>query len=205
MLRIAVPKGRLLGEISELFLRAGVLPSPIEESRKLLNKIDNFMFLMAKPFDIATYVEQGVADLGIVGLDVIEEEPKDVYEPLDLRNVGRCKMIVASKPDKVEDYRMLHFTMIATKYVNVAKRFFKKKDVSVKIIKLSGSVEIAPIIGLSDYIVDITQTGKTLKENGLVIVEEIFESYAKVVCNKASFKTKKYDILKLLNILADKV
>ncbi len=150
-------------------------------------------------------MEQGVADIGIAGLDIIMEEPKEVYELLDLKNIGRCKMVVAGKPDKLEDYKILHFTKIATKYVNIAKKFFDKKDVSIKILKLNGSLEIAPLIGLSDYIVDITQTGRTLKENGLVVMEEIFDSYAKILCNKVAFKLKKHDILKLMDVLSDKV
>ncbi len=203
MVRIAIPKGRLLEEVSELFLKKNIIPSKLEESRKLIVEKDGFKFLIVKPSDVATYVEQGGADLGVVGLDVLKEDPKDVYELLDLKNIGKCKMVVAGKPEKLEDYKILHFTKVATKYVNIAKRFFEEKDVSINIIKLNGSVEIAPIIGLSDYIVDITQTGNTLKENGLIVMEEIFESYAKIICNKASFKIKKRDIFKILAKFTD--
>ncbi len=203
MVRIAIPKGRLLEEVSELLVKKNIISTPLEESRKLITDKEDFRFLTVKPADVATYVEQGAADLGVVGLDVLKEEPKDVYELLDLKDIGKCKMVVAGKPEKLEDYKMLHFTKIATKYVNIAKKFFEEKDVSINIIKLNGSVEIAPIIGLSDYIVDITQTGKTLKENGLTIMEEIFDSYAKVICNKASFRTKKSDIFKILEKFTD--
>lgn len=203
MIKVAIPKGRLLEEVSELFLSKSLIPIKIEESRKLIIDIGELRFLIVKPSDAATYVEQGAADIGIVGLDVLKEEPKNVYELLDLHNIGKCKMVVAGKSEKLEDYKMLHFTKIATKYVNIAKEFFEKKDVAIKIIKLNGSVEIAPMIGLSDYIVDITQTGKTLKENELMIMEEIFESYAKLICNKASFRTKKRDIFKILGRFSD--
>ncbi len=205
MLKIAIPKGRLLQDISNLLINTGLLIEPIEESRKLIVDVDSFRFLIVKPSDSATYVERGVADIGFVGLDVLREEPKDVYELLSLKDIGRCKMVVAGKEDKLENYKMLHFTSVATKYVNIAKEFFEKKDVSIKIIKLSGSVEIAPTIGLSDYIVDIAQTGKTLQENALVVIDEIFESYAMLICNKVSFRTKKDDIFKIVEVLTDKV
>jgi len=203
MLKIAIPKGRLLEEVSDLFVKSDIIPFKIEESRKLIVDISCFRFLIVKPSDVTTYVEQGAADIGVVGLDVMKEEPKEVYEILDLENIGKCSMVVAGKPEKIEDYKILHFTKVATKYVNIARSFFEDKDVSINIIKLNGSVEIAPIIGLSDYIVDITQTGKTLKENGLVVMEKIFDSYAKIICNKAAFRIKKYDIFKILDKLSD--
>ncbi len=203
MIKIAIPKGRLLEDVSRLFVKKNIISTELEETRKLITEKDGFRFLIVKPSDVATYVEQGVADLGIVGLDVLKEDPKDIYELLDFKDIGKCKMVVAGKPEKFDDYKMLHFTKVATKYVNITKRFFEEKDVSINIIKLNGSVEIAPIVGLSDYIVDITQTGKTLKENGLIVMEEIFESYAKAICNKASFRIKKRDIFKIMSKLTD--
>lgn len=143
--------------------------------------------VLVKADDVPTYVEQGAADIGIVGKDTLLESMASVYEMMDLE-FGKCKFVVAALKDYVENVQRK--TYVATKYVYVAKEFFKRKGKSVEIIKLNGSVELAPIMGLADMIVDIVETGTTLRENGLVIVEEICPVSARLIVNKASLKTK---------------
>lgn len=202
---IALPKGRMTEDAVVLFKRAGISNEVLKDvSRKLIIE-DNknaIKFMLVKPMDVPTYVEHGAADLGICGKDILLEQKKDLYEVLDLK-FGFCRMVVAGPPNVKDSF--LTNKRVATKFPNVAEEFFKKKGENVEIIKLNGSVELAPIVGLSEVIVDIVETGRTLKENGLVVIEEIFSSTARLIVNKASMKTKseriKDIILKLREVI----
>jgi len=186
---VAMPKGRIFEEAVDLLRRAGVdLPPEFEESRKLIVSAPEagLDFILAKPTDVPTYVEYGVADIGVVGKDVLVEEDRDVYELLDL-NISKCKMVVAGLPDWKEDGKQ---PRVATKFPRIASRFFREKGQQVEVIKLNGSIELAPIIGLADRIVDIVSTGRTLKENGLVVHEEIMPISSRLIANRVSYRMK---------------
>ncbi|WP_042353979.1 ATP phosphoribosyltransferase [Bacillus rubiinfantis] len=189
LLTIAMPKGRIFEEALELLREAGYnLPPEFDDSRKLIIDVpdEQFRFFLAKPMDVATYVEHGVADVGIAGKDVLLEEERDVYELLDL-NISRCYLAVAGLPDtKMNDVA----PRVATKYPNVAEAYFREQGEQVEIIKLNGSIELAPIIGLSDRIVDIVSTGRTMKENGLVEYERIVDVTSRLIVNPASYRMK---------------
>nr|WP_246629109.1 ATP phosphoribosyltransferase [Mesobacillus maritimus] len=188
-LTIAMPKGRIFEEAAELLRKAGYqLPPEFDDSRKLIIDVpeENFRFILSKPMDVATYVEHGVADLGIAGKDVLLEEERDVYELLDLK-ISACYLAVAGLPGtKMNDVA----PKIATKYPNVAAAFFREQGEQVEIIKLNGSIELAPLIGLSDRIVDIVSTGQTLKENGLVEYETITTITSRLIVNPVSYRMK---------------
>lgn len=196
---IALAKGRLGKKGYELFKKLGFICREMEgNSRKLIfadnkNKVN---FILVKAVDVPTYVEQGSADIGIVGKDIIMEQDKDIYEVYDL-GFGICKFSIASLSNKItlDKYDTL---TIATKYPNVTKKYFQKKGLQVKILKLNGSVELAPLVGLSNAIVDIVESGKTLKENGLKIVEDMHYISARLVANKVSLKTKNIRISEIL-------
>ena len=192
---IALTKGRLENEAIKIFERAGFgVDNLKDKGRKLVfndTKYDIDYFLV-KSNDCITYVEHGVADVGIVGLDSLLEKSNNCYELIDL-GVGKCKFIVASMPDK-DLFKMKGHIKIGTKYPKVAKDYFKQNNIDVEIIKIEGSVELAPILGLCDGIVDIMETGTTLKENGLVVSREIKDISARLIVNKASFKLKKKEI-----------
>ncbi len=192
---IALTKGRLEKEAIKIFERAGFgVDNLKDKGRKLVfndTKYDIDYFLV-KSNDCITYVEHGVADVGIVGLDSLLEKSNNCYELIDL-GVGKCKFIVASMPDK-DLFKMKGHIKIGTKYPKVAKDYFKANNIDVEIIKIEGSVELAPILGLCDGIVDIMETGTTLKENGLVVSREIKDISARLIVNKASFKLKKKEI-----------
>ena len=200
MIRIALTKGRLEEKSVELFSKSGYDASELlDKGRKLLFKIknadnndNNIEIVLAKAADVITYVEHGVCDIGIVGKDTIMECGKSFYEVLDL-NFGKCRFALAGLKDK-NFYEGYSQKVIATKYPNVTKRYFNEKSVDVEIVKIDGSVELAPILGLADGIVDIVETGSTLKENGLVIYEEIAQISARVIVNKASIKLKKTEV-----------
>ena len=200
MLRIALPKGRLLEEAKSLLLEKGIIQEGFEESRKLSLRVGQFEFLLVKPFDVPVYVENGVADLGIVGKDVLLERRPDLYVACDLK-IGFCKIVVAGKEEAKHKYFNSSFIKVATKYPRIAQEFFSEKGVKCKIVPLSGSVELAPLIGLSDFIVDLVQTGRTLKENNLVVIEEITSSTAMLVCNRASYRNMREEILSIVNKL----
>lgn len=200
-LTIALPKGRLAELTLELLEKAGIKCKGSEEkSRKLIIEDEESMlrFFLAKPSDVPVYVEYGAADLGVVGKDTLMEEARDLYEVLNL-GFGACKMAVAGpvdlmgKLDKIPDKR------VATKYPNIAREYFElvKKE-SIEVIKLNGSVELAPLVGLSEVIVDIVESGRTLKENNLVVLEEISDVSARLVVNKVSMKMKSERIRKLI-------
>ncbi|MBT2659585.1 ATP phosphoribosyltransferase [Bacillus sp. ISL-45] len=199
-LTIAMPKGRIFTEAAELLRNAGFeLPPEFDDSRKLIIDVEeeNFRFILAKPMDVATYVEHGVADLGIAGKDVLLEEERDVYELLDLKISG-CYLAVAGLPDtKMNDVA----PKIATKYPNIAAAYFREQGEQVEIIKLNGSIELAPLIGLADRIVDIVSTGRTLKENGLVEYETITSVTSRLIVNPVSYRIKDERISELIKRL----
>ncbi|MED3622842.1 ATP phosphoribosyltransferase [Neobacillus thermocopriae] len=188
-LTIAMPKGRIFEEAVELLRKAGYkLPQEFDESRKLIIDVpeENLRFILAKPMDVATYVEHGVADVGIAGKDVLLEEERDVYELLDL-NISYCYLAVAGLPDtEMNDVA----PRVATKYPKVAEAYFREQGEQVEIITLNGSIELAPLIGLADRIVDIVSTGRTLKENGLVEYEKIEDVTSRLIVNPVSYRMK---------------
>ncbi len=197
MLKIALPKGRLFEESLELFLKKGIIQEGFEEGRRLSVRVGDYEFLLVKPFDVPVYVENGVADLGVVGRDVLLEKKPDLYVLFDL-GIGFCRIVVAGKEENREKYLKSSYIKVATKYPRITQEFFSEKGVKCKVIPLSGSVELAPLIGLSDFIVDLVQTGRTLRENNLVVIEEITTSTAMLVCNRASYRNKKAEVLKVL-------
>lgn len=200
-LTIALAKGRIAEKAAALFERAGLDCSDLKkESRKLIfmDEINKVKFILVKPADVPTYVEYGSADIGIVGKDVLLEEQRDLYEPLDLK-FAKCSMAVAGPVDEAFGERKAY--KIATKYPNIALKYFSSIGMDIKIIKLSGSVELAPIIGLSDFIVDIVETGSTLKENGLEIKDIIMPISARLVVNKASMKLENKRIMDIIGNL----
>ncbi|OJG97257.1 ATP phosphoribosyltransferase [Enterococcus termitis] len=194
-------KGRLEKQTLTLFKQAGIDTSFMEDKqRKLIfdSPDQRFTFLLVKAADVTTYVRRGVADVGIVGKDVLMENPYGYYEMLDLA-IGKCKFSVASTPNyQPDDYKRKR---IATKYPTVASEHFRAKGEDVEIIKIEGSVEIAPVLGLADAIVDIVETGTTLKENGLAVFEDICSVSARVIVNKAKLKRKRQAIFRLFTEL----
>jgi ATP phosphoribosyltransferase len=205
-LTIALSKGRMQDDALALFARAGIVVEESElRSRKLvIHSTDGrFSFVLVKPGDVPTYVEYGVADAGICGRDVLLESRADVHEPLDLK-FGRCRIAVAGKREVVgQPYNLLATVRVATKYPRIATEHFHAKGVPIEVINLSGSVELAPLLGLSDRIVDLVETGRTLVENGLEVIEEITESTARLVVNRASFHLKRDAVSALLSQLTD--
>lgn len=204
VLTIAMPKGRIFEEAVVLLRKAGYqLPPEFDDSRKLIIEVadESLRFILAKPMDVATYVEHGVADVGIAGKDVLLEEERDVYELLDLK-ISYCYLAVAGLPDtKMNDVA----PRVATKYPNVAEAYFREQGEQVEIIKLNGSIELAPLIGLSDRIVDIVSTGRTLKENGLVEYERIVDVTSRLVVNPVSYRLKDQQINDLVKRLSEVV
>ena len=195
-LRIAITKGRLLDKSMDLFDQMGLNTAPVRDpGRRLIHEIPNYPLdaVLSKAPDVITYVEQGVCDLGIVGKDTILEKGGSFYEVLDL-GFGRCRFALAVK-EGTDFYKGYKTRRIASKYPNVAKRFFANKGMDVDIIKIEGSVELAPILGLTDAIVDIVETGATLKANGLVPIETVAEVSARLIDNTASMKLYKTQIL----------
>ena len=192
---IALTKGRLEKETVKLLDKANYGTEELEDKgRKLVFKDTkkDIKYFLVKAADSITYVEHGVADIGVVGKDTLMESNNNYYEVLDL-NIGKCKFIVASLPEK-NIFKKVGHIKIGTKYPTVAREYFKKKNIDVEIIKIEGSVELAPILGLCDAIVDIMETGTTLKENGLVVFDTVCPISARVIVNKASFKLKRKEI-----------
>lgn len=190
-LTFALAKGRLAEQTMELFERIGMPCEEMKEkSRKLifLNEKLKLKFFLSKASDVPTYVEHGAADVGIVGKDTILEEKRNLYEMLDL-GLGKCKMSIAGPPEMKERLNKCYDLRVATKYPHIAMDYFyHQKHQTVEIIKLNGSVELAPIVGLSDVIVDIVESGNTLKENGLVVLEDICTLSARIIVNRVSMK-----------------
>ena len=190
MVNIALPKGRLGDKVYDMFEKAGFeCPSIREKNRKLVfeNPDAGVRYFWVKPSDVAIYVERGAADIGVVGKDILMEAKSNVYELLDL-NVGKCRMAVAG-PEGFQ-YDRDNELRVATKFVNVAREFYAASGTDIDIIHLNGSIELAPILGLSDVIVDLVETGTTLRENHLEVVEEIAKISARLIANKSSFKFK---------------
>ena len=198
MLNIALPKGRLGDKVYRLFSACGYDCSAMEsEDRRLVlsDEGGSVRYLLVKPSDVAIYVEHGAADVGVVGKDVLLEGANDVYELLDL-GFGACRMCVAAPVGYREELGAP--LRVATKYPNIAKRYYAGKSREIEIIKLNGSIELAPILGLSDVIVDIVETGTTLKQNNLEVIETILPVSARLIANKASMKFKQDAIEPLL-------
>lgn len=190
MLNIALPKGRLGDQVYHMFEAAGFeCPSIKEKNRKLFfeNPAKGLRYFWVKPSDVAIYVERGAADIGVVGKDVLMEAGSNVYELLDLKT-GRCRMAVAAPKGYIDDPSST--LRVATKFTKVARGFYAQTGREIDIIHLNGSIELAPILGLSDVIVDLVETGTTLKENDLEIIEEIAQISARLISNKSSFKFK---------------
>ena len=197
MLNVALPKGRLGEKVYAMFEKAGFeCPSIKENNRKLIfeNEEVGVRYFWVKPSDVAIYVERGAADIGVAGKDILLEYQPDIYELLDL-DIGKCRMAVAAKEDFRDDPQ--NTLRVATKFSNIAKNYYAGKGREIDIIHLNGSIEIAPILGLSDVIVDIVETGTTLKENNLKVFETIVPISARLIANKASFKFKSSEIEKL--------
>lgn len=203
MLNVALPKGRLGEKVYAMFERAGFeCPSIKENNRKLIfeNPEKGVRYFWVKPSDVAIYVERGAADVGVAGKDILLEYSPDVYELLDL-GIGRCRMAVAAKKDFRDNMR--NTLRVATKFSEIAKSFYASKGRDIDIIHLNGSIELAPILGLSDVIVDIVETGTTLKENNLEAFETIVPISARLIANKASFKFKGEQIERITADMAE--
>ena len=203
MLTIALSKGKLLGPTLERFLRAGYTsPDLRPESRRLVFPCADgaTTFLIVRPSDVPTYVEYGGADAGVVGKDVLLEQDRDVYEPLDLR-FGGCRIVVAALKGRESSDRLSSKIRVATKYPRIAERYFNQQGLVVELIKLYGSIELAPVVGLADRIVDLVSSGKTLQENNLVEVDVIASSTARLIVNRASLKMKHQALTDLIERL----
>lgn len=205
MIKVALPKGRLGESVYKMFDKIGLgCPESQESSRKLVfeNEEKGICYFWVKPSDVAIYVEHGAADVGIAGLDILLEQEPDVFELLDL-GLGKCRMVVAGKKGALSGTgRTLR---VATKYPNIAKRYYAEQSREIEIIKLNGSIELAPIVQLSDVIVDIVETGKTLRENNLEVLEEITAISARLIVNKASFRFKTSEIEKMCESLRERI
>ena len=201
-LNIALPKGRLGDKVYAMFAKAGFeCPDILEENRKLVfeNPALGVRYFWVKPSDVAVYVERGAADVGVAGKDILLEYAPDVYEMLDLK-VGKCRMAVAAKHDFYDDQRRT--LRVATKFTSIAAGYYADLGRDIDIIHLNGSVEIAPILGLSDVIVDIVETGRTLEENHLEVRETVVPISARLIANKAAYEFKREMIDRLRSGLA---
>ena len=202
-LTLALPKGRLLDPALELLRELGV-EGVDGESRKLIfqDEPNRLKLLLLKPADIPAYVTYGAADLGIVGKDILAEQAPDVYEPLDL-GFGFCRLVVAESRELLErdDPSKWSWVRVATKYPRMTEAYFSEKGIQVEIVRLDGSIELAPLVGLAERIVDLVQSGETLRANGLVEVEEIMRSTARLIVNRASMKTEYAAVTKLIHEL----
>ena len=206
---IAIPKGRILEESVVLFGKIGInCEELLSDTRKLIfeDREQKMRYMIVRATDVPTYVEYGCADLGIVGKDTLMEQDKDLYEPLDLK-FGYCRLVVAEPAElsRNDDPASWSNIRIATKYPNVTEKYFAGKGVQVEIIKLYGSIELAPLVGLSERIVDLVSTGETLKQNGLVEVETIAEITCRLIVNRASLKTRHKRISEIIQGLEEHV
>ncbi len=198
MLTFALSKGRLADKILDMLRKLELCDLTIEDDdRRLVVEAGNYRFYLAKPSDVPTFVDSGVADLGVVGKDTVLEENRDITQVLDL-GFGKCRMCVCGKVSDGDKYKYISNLRVATKYPHIAKEYFDSIDQNTTIIKLNGSVELGPVSGLSDVIVDIVESGRTLKENGLEVKEVIHDLSARLVANNASLKTKYDEISEII-------
>ena len=205
MLNVALPKGRLGEKVYDMFEKAGfACPSIKEENRKLIfeNEALGVRYFWAKPSDVSIYVERGAADVGVAGKDILLEYTPDVYEMLDL-DIGKCHMAVAAKKGFRDDREKT--LRVATKFSRIAAEYYSSIGRDIDIIHLNGSIEIAPILGLSDVIVDIVETGTTLKENDLEVIETILPISSRLIVNKASYEFKRDAVEKLISELSEQM
>jgi ATP phosphoribosyltransferase len=203
MINIALPSGRIGNKSYCLLERAGyTCPGILEPNRRLtfVNEEKGVRYFWVKPSDVAIYVERGAADVGVCGADILREYEPEVYELLDL-GIGRCRMCVCGKKDFFENAEKT--LKIATKFPNITRKYYEEAGRDIDIIKLNGSIEIAPLLGLSDVIVDIVETGNTLRENGLELLKEILPISARFICNKVSFQFKNGEIVKMRDRLSE--
>ncbi|PLY00234.1 MAG: ATP phosphoribosyltransferase [Desulfuromonas sp.] len=205
IITFALPKGRIMQDSMELFGRIGITcPEMEEDNRKLVfeNREAGYRFMAVRATDVPTYVDYGCADIGVVGKDTLLEQGKDLYEPLDLK-FGYCRLVVAEPKELLQDDDPANWSNIrvATKYPNVTEKYFAAKGVQVELIKLYGSIELAPLVGLSERIVDLVSTGATLRDNGMVEVETIAEITTRLIVNRASLKTKHTKISRIIDDL----
>ena len=200
MITIALAKGRLADSTADILERCGVDCSILrEKSRKLVfQTAQGYRFILVKPSDVPSYVFHGVADMGVAGKDTIMETAFPLFEMLDLE-FGKCKMCVCGLPKGFERSMTVSNMRVATKYPHIAENYYAAKGEAIEIIKLNGSVEIAPILGLSDVIMDIVESGQTLRENGLTVLEEVCSISARVIVNRVSLKTRGTEIKQLIN------
>lgn len=205
MLNIALPKGRLGEKVYEMFEKAGYeCPSIKDKNRKLIfeNKEKGIRYFWVKPSDVSVYIEHGAADIGVAGKDILTEYNPDVYELLDL-NIGKCRMAVAAPAEFDEE--KVKTVRVATKFVNIASNYYSSVGKDIEIIKLNGSIELAPILGLSDVIVDIVETGETLMENNLTVKTEFMPISARLIANKSSFRFRTVEIEDVVKKLKEQV
>ena len=205
MISVALPKGRLGNNVFDIFAKIGYDCDEMHsDSRQLVftSEENGISYFLVKPSDVSIYVEHGAADIGIVGKDILLEYEPDVYELLDL-NIGKCRMCVAGKNDFIDNPDVS--LRVATKFVNIAKTYYKSINRNIEIIKLNGSIELAPILDLSDVIVDIVETGTTLKENNLGVLTEILPISARLIANKASYKFKTEEINKIVTKFSEEL
>ena len=202
MLTIALPKGRIAEETLDIFERT-FNRKFLFEDRKLILKTEGFTFLLVRNQDVPAYVLHQAADLGVVGLDVLKEKEMDLMQLLDL-GIGKCRVCIGMKNEDELDLTRPEIT-VATKMEHIAREYFSSKAMAVKVIKLYGSIELAPLVGLADAIVDIVETGTTMKQNGLKVVETIMHSSAHLIANKNSFISKKEEILTLYKKISDTI
>ncbi len=205
MISVALPKGRLGNKVFDIFAKIGYDCDEMHsDSRQLVftSEENGISYFLVKPSDVSIYVEHGAADIGIVGKDILLEYEPDVYELLDL-GIGKCRMCVAGKNDFVDNPDVA--LRVATKFVNIATTYYKSINRNIEIIKLNGSIELAPILDLSDVIVDIVETGTTLKENNLEVRTEILPISARLIANKASYKFKTEEINKIVTKFSEEL
>ena len=206
-LTVALSKGKLLAPATALLNRVGLsIPAESMDSRSFMleNTSCDTTFLIIRPTDVPTYVEYGSADIGIAGKDVLLEQASDVYEPLDLQ-FGHCKVVLAGPEDARSRVHVGPPFRVATKYPNITERYFSSKGESVEVVKLYGSIELAPLVGLAERIVDLVSTGQTLQTHKLIPIETVAESSARLIVNRASLALKHQRVLSLINLLKDGV
>jgi len=198
---LGLPKGRILDEATAIFARAGYDLSPVlGDTRRLVHDCGPLRVLVLRSSDVPTYVAHGAADLGVAGSDVLDEHAQDLYEPLDLK-IGVCRMIVAERDDAPVDEKSQMHVRYATKYPRTTKAWLRRRGLTAEVIELSGAIELGPLTGLSDRIVDITQSGETLRQNGLRVVAEVGPVSSRLVVNPASLKLRGGEVSALIHQL----